>query len=121
MNFPNPTKRELAAIQRELLQIERDRNDATLGRLLRDLPGSWPLPDEHGEVPHFPSLNLQREYITPCGHTIQRELSGVDYLDAVLLKERRRADSLAAWVWILAITNLLLLFAFILTARSAMR
>jgi len=52
------------------------------------------VPDEFGEVPIdcFPSLNLKREYVTPCGHKIAAEESGIDWMDAVLLKERRRAE-----------------------------
>ena len=87
-----------------------------LGRMLRDME-----PDEHGEVPHIPSLGLRREYVTPCGHKIAAEESGIDWMDDVLRRERRRADLNRAWAWIFAYAAGLLLVAFILMARIAAR
>ena len=104
MSFPKPTRAELAAIQRELLNVELELK---------------PIPDEFGEVPIdcFP----KRQYVTPCGHKLSVEedlASGIDYLDKVLLKERKRAESNKTWAFIWFWTAVLLLIAFIGLARG---
>jgi hypothetical protein len=58
------TRREDDKICAELLKLERE---------LSRRPGSWPLADEHGEVPHTPSIGPKRHYVTPCGHKIQAD------------------------------------------------
>ena len=53
-------------IRAELLSLERE---------LAGRSRSWPLADEHGEVPHIPTLGLKRTFVTPCGHKIQADES----------------------------------------------
>jgi len=77
MKPPRPTRRDLDAIGAELLRIESESprwSDDALDRLLGDLPGSWPVPDGRLHLREtsepIDSLNLKREYVTPCGHKI---------------------------------------------------
>jgi len=64
------TRTEDSKIRAELLSLERE---------LAGRSGSWPLADEQptgmlGKVldhwGEIPSLNLKREYLTPCGHKL---------------------------------------------------
>ena len=116
MNVRNPTRAELAAIQRELLNVELELK---------------PIPDSFGEVPIdcFPSLNLKREYVTPCGHAIAADLDYLVEANAQLARAhaakaiecselRKRVESLKAWAIIWFAVALLLLVAFIGLARG---